>query len=345
MDTRINTLFYATGFAIMVGWLLYLGQDILLPIALGVISVYILATASAAIAKAPIMKRLPDFVPRFIVLMIFVVNVVMIVVMITNNIEHIIGQLPIYQENLQVMVNRISTSWEIQTMPSLEKLTSDWLEKLDIQALAIATFGSITSVGSVLFMTFLYAAFLFTEVDSFRKKTITALGSDADQALSVVAEVNQRIGQYLTIKTIINIVLAGVSFVIMLFIGIDSAIFWAVMIGLLNYIPYVGSAIGVAFPVLLALAQFGSVAWAFVAFVLLMAIQIIVGNFLEPKLIGKSVNLSSFVVLVALIFWTSLWGLPGAILAIPLTSVLLIILAASDGTRPIAIFLSADGKV
>ena len=345
MDTRINTLFYATGFAIMVGWLLYVGQSLLLPIVLGVISVYILATASAAIAKAPVMKKLPEFVPRFIVLMIFVVNVVMIVVMITNNIEHIIGQLPIYQENLQTMLNRVSTSWEFNAMPSLEKLTSDWLEKLNIQALAITAVGSITSVGSILFMTFLYAAFLFTEVDSFRKKTLSALGSDADQALNVVAEVNLRIGQYLTTKTIINIVLASVSYVIMLFLGIDSAIFWAVMIGLLNYIPYVGSAIGVAFPVLLALAQFGSIAWATVAFVLLMTIQLIVGNVLEPRLIGKSVNLSSFVVLVALVFWTALWGLPGAILAVPLTSVLMIILAANSGSRPLAIFLSADGKV
>ena len=70
-----------------------------------------------------------------------------------------------------------------------------------------------------------------------------------------------------------------------------------------------------------------------------------VGNVLEPKMIGKSVNLSSFVVLVALVFWTTLWGLPGAILSVPLTSVLVIILAASEGARPLAIMLSTDGEV
>ena len=127
--------------------------------------------------------------------------------------------------------------------------------------------------------------------------------------------------------------------------NIDSALFWAVMIGLLNYIPFVGSAIGVGFPVILTLAQFGSVSWAILAFGLLMAVQTYVGNVLEPKMIGKSVNLSSFVVLVALVFWTALWGLPGAILSVPLTSVLVIILAANRGTKPFAVMLSADGDL
>lgn len=96
---------------------------------------------------------------------------------------------------------------------------------------------------------------------------------------------------------------------------------------------------------MLALAQFGSLSWAVLAFILLMAVQMFVGNVLEPKMIGKSVNLSSFVVLVALVFWTTLWGLPGAILSVPLTSVLVIILAASEGARPLAIMLSTDGEV
>jgi len=128
-------------------------------------------------------------------------------------------------------------------------------------------------------------------------------------------------------------------------LGIDSAVFWAVMIGFLNYIPYVGSAIGVGFPVGLTLAQFGSLQWAFLALVLLMAVQTYVGNILEPRMIGKSVNLSSFVVLVALVFWTTIWGLPGAILSIPLTSVLVILLAENPSTRPLAIMFTSDGDL
>jgi hypothetical protein len=106
--------------------------------------------------------------------------------------------------------------------------------------------------------------------------------------------------------------------------------FWAVVIGLFNYIPYVGSIIGVALPVVLSLAQFGSFGTTAVLAGLLMAAQTWVGNILEPRMIGRQLNLSPFVVLVALSVWSALWGLPGAILAIPMTSMLVIICGADS---------------
>ena len=285
--------FYATGFAIMVVWLLYIGQAIVLPIVLGVLTVYILVTASTAVARWPLMGRFPPIIHRLMVLLIFVIIVVLIALMVTNNIEYILSQLPLYQANLQTIADDMAVRFGLDTVPSLEKVIGTWREELDIQSVALRAIGSISSVGSVLFMAMLYAGFLFSEIGSFRSKTMTALLLEADQALGVVAEVNKRIGVYLTVKTFINVILACVSFVIMWLMDIDSALFWAVMVGLMNYIPYVGSAICVAFPVVLAL-------------VLLMAVQTFVGNVLEPKMIGKSVNLSSFVVLVALVFWTAL---------------------------------------
>ena len=345
MDTRISTLFYATGFSIMVVWLLFIGQTILLPIVLGVLTVYILVTASTAVARWPLMGSLPSIVHRLMVLLIFVIIVLLIVLMISNNIEYILSQLPLYQMNLQTLADSLAEKFELESVPSLDKIITNWWSKLDIQSFALRAVGSISSVGSVLFMSILYAGFLFSEVGNFREKMLKALGGGADQALGLMAEVNKRIGVYLTVKTAINIILACVSFVIMWLMNIDSALFWAVMIGLLNYIPFVGSAIGVGFPVVLTLAQFGSVSWAILAFGLLMAVQTYVGNVLEPRMIGKSVNLSSFVVLVALVFWTALWGLPGAILSVPMTSVLVIILAANGGTKPLAVMLSADGDL
>jgi predicted PurR-regulated permease PerM len=123
--------------------------------------------------------------------------------------------------------------------------------------------------------------------------------------------------------------------------GVDFALFWAVVIGLFNYIPYVGSFVGVFFPVVLSLGQFGSL-WLTLALCgALTAAQIAVGNFLDPWLVGRRVNLSPLVVIVSLVFWVSLWGLPGAILAVPLTSAVAIICAAFPASRPIAVLLSA----
>ena len=114
------------------------------------------------------------------------------------------------------------------------------------------------------------------------------------------------------------------------------------MIGLFNYIPYVGSIIGVALPILLSLAQFGSLGTTALLGGLLIAAQTYVGNILEPRIIGRQLNLSPFVVLVALSVWSALWGLPGAILAIPLTSMLTIICGSFPETRFVAVLLAGE---
>jgi predicted PurR-regulated permease PerM len=122
--------------------------------------------------------------------------------------------------------------------------------------------------------------------------------------------------------------------------GVDFALFWAVMIGLMNYIPYVGSLVGVAFPVVLSLAQFGSIPTTLILCGLLTAAQTFVGNVLEPRWIGRQLNLSPVVVLLALSFWAALWGIPGAILAVPMTSMITIVCGAFPASRFVAVLLS-----
>jgi predicted PurR-regulated permease PerM len=142
------------------------------------------------------------------------------------------------------------------------------------------------------------------------------------------------------VKTLINVILAATSFVILWAMGVDFAVFWAVVIGLFNYIPYVGSIVGVMLPVVLSLAQFASPGTTALLAGLLIAAQTYVGNLLEPRLIGRQLNLSPFVVLVALSVWSAMWGLPGAILAIPMTSMLVIICGAFAPTRFVAVLLA-----
>ena len=113
----------------------------------------------------------------------------------------------------------------------------------------------------------------------------------------------------------------------------------------MNYIPYLGGWIGVGLPTLVAIAQFGAF-WPVAAFVLSMsAIQVLLGNFIEPWLMGNSLNLSPFVILVSLVAWAALWGIAGAILSVPIMAVLVILFSEFESTRPIAILLSRDGRI
>lgn len=140
------------------------------------------------------------------------------------------------------------------------------------------------------------------------------------------------------------IVAAG-SWVIMRLIGIDFAEFWAVLIFVFNFIPYVGSFFAVLLPVMLTLLQFGAIGTFLVALVSLTGVQVLVGNFLEPRLMGRSLNLSPIVILLSLAAWSSLWGLVGAFLCVPITVVMLIVFSEFETTRPLAILLSQDGRI
>ena len=115
------------------------------------------------------------------------------------------------------------------------------------------------------------------------------------------------------------------------------------MIFLLAYIPTIGSLLGVVFPALMALLQFGGGSEFLTIAVGLGAAQLVIGNVLEPRMMGKSLNLSSLVVIISLAVWGSIWGVTGMFLSVPIT-VLLMIVLAEFVNRPIAILLSADGK-
>ncbi|MCB1883075.1 MAG: AI-2E family transporter [Geminicoccaceae bacterium] len=344
---QLRLLFYATGFAIMAGWLLRVGQGVILPIIAAVISLYILSAASAALDRVPLVRHMPLWLRRTIVLAGFTVAVFLLFSFIVTSFGEVAAALPRYQDTLEGLVARAADALGVAHEPNWERIRAATIGRLNVAGLIGTVVGSMGSFGGQAFLIVLYAFFLFAERDRFGDRLALAVGDAErrDRALSLLRQIDERIGNYLVVKTLVNVVLGAISFAIMWAIGIEFAPFWAVLIAFLNYIPYVGSLVGVLFPVLLSLAQFGSLGLTFLSLVLLTAAQVYVGNVLEPRLMSRAFNLSPFVVVLALAVWSALWGLPGAILAVPMTSILLIVLAEVEATRPIAIMLSANGKV
>lgn len=341
----LRTLFYAAGLTIMLGWLLFVGAQIVTPLIWAIIAVYTLQRADDALARLPLIGAAPRLIRRLAMLIMALVAIFSFGVLIATNINQIIAQLPLYQANLEGLVTSLAGRFGLDEARSWEAAYNATIGQLNLQAIALGVVGSVANFGSLVVLVAIYALFLSAEAPQFVRKTQVALGEDADHSIAIVASINERVGDYLATKTLINIILAAISFGVMTLIGVDFALFWAVLIGLLNYVPYIGSLMGVVFPVLLSLAQFGSIATALSTAVFLTVAQMFVGNYLEPKMIGKSVNLSPIVVLVALVVWSALWGLQGAILSVPMTSMLMIIFASIPDTKPIAIFLSSDGDV
>ncbi len=329
--------------AVLVGHILVVGQALILPIVIAVIVVYILVTASQWIARQPGGRMLPDWLRQVLVIAAFTLMMALLAGVVASTASQLALRVPVYHANLTALVHDASAALGRQVAPDLAAGWSSLTTGLSLDALALHVLGSFASFGGVLFMVVIYAGFLIGERSGFSAKLAAALpGEGASRTARLVAEINGTIGNYLAIKTLINAILGLMSFVILRAFGVDFAIFWAVLIALLNYIPYVGSYLGVFFPVVLSLLQFGSFPLTLALAGLLVAAQIWVGNVLEPRMIGRKVNMSPFVVLVAVSIWSALWGVPGAILAIPLTSILVIILAGFAATRPLAILMSND---
>ncbi len=341
-SNRLMTITCAVALSIMIGWLLYIGQTILLPVVLAVIAVYVLTTAADVLGDVAGFRMLGRRVRRLLVLLAILGLILILSTFVTRNAQAISNAIPGYSENLSLLHEQFVEMVGLNIEPALEQIGHQVLDWLDFTVLMPVILSTLSNTGSVILAAALYAAFLLADLDKLPNQTRLALGESkqAEQTLAVVRQVNQRIGSYLAAKTLVNLILAVMSLCVLWSMGIEFAMFWALLIGLLNYIPYIGSVIGVAFPVVLSLVQLGSMSHAAVLLVLLMSAQSFVGYYLEPRMLGRSVNLSPFMVLLALAVWTSLWGVVGAVLAVPLTAVVAIILAEFPATRFISVMMS-----
>ncbi|TCM65042.1 putative PurR-regulated permease PerM [Acinetobacter calcoaceticus] len=342
----LQSLVYLLLFIILSGWLLKVGQSFLLPVFIAAISMYILVTMTEWLGRLPLLSRSPTWFRRILVLIGFLITVVGLSQIILTTGEQIMVSAPVYQANLEKMLIELSINMGWSQDPDWKVLREMSIDKINMQYLLTTIISALSSFTGMTVLVVVYALFMLSERGGFATKFALAFpGKGAARTKALVMDINRKIGDYLAVKTLINIILAVMSLVILWLCGVEHALFWALIIGLLNYIPYIGSLLGVVFPVLLALVQFGSIQMMLLVASLLTIAQMYTGNILEPKMIGKQINLSPFVVLVSLSLWSSLWGVAGAILAVPLTSILVIILGAFKSTRSVAILLMDDPSI
>lgn len=338
------TLTLSVMLAIMIGWLLMIGKSLLIPIMIAVMSVYVIATSSRAMARWPVTRHLPEFLRKILLGLAFIAILAALNWVVIVTARDLVALGPAYQANIERMIAQGFGLVGLEENPDWESIAEVVFGRINMPAFISGLAGSVGSMVGVLVLAVVYAVFLAAEATGFAHKLAVAL-PDRMQAMrtqGMIEAINARIGDYLAVKTLINVIVGLLSWVVLSAFGVDHALFWALMIGILNYIPYFGSLIAVAFPVLMATVQFGSLYLSLGVAVSLTAVNMWVGNWLEPRMIGGRVNMSPFVVVAALSFWTTLWGVAGAILAVPMTSTLAIILASFAQTRPFAVLLAND---
>jgi len=263
--------------------------------------------------------------------------------MLTNNITQVVDSAAAYQANIERLVDDVFSRLPFEEPPELANL----IDQLDFGALVRGTAGAMGSLIGNMGLIMVYLLFLFLEQRFFGHKLAAIFKGqkDLDDAKAMLAKIDADVATYLGIKTLISAVTAFLAWAIMAAVGLDFAAFWAVLVFILNFIPNIGSFLATIFPALLALVQFDTLTPFLIIVLGITAIQITVGNFIEPNLMGRSLNISPLIVILSLVIWGTIWGIPGMFLCVPITVIVMIILNRFEGSRWIALALSKTGQI
>lgn len=201
-------------------------------------------------------------------------------------------------------------------------------------------FGSaVTFIGdSVLVLLFL--VFMILGGSTFTDKLLAVFGHSEEFAVAdVVTNVNTRVRRYLGVKTMLNASVGLITWITLMLYGVDFSALFGLIAFLLLYIPNVGSFFATVLPAIVTLIQFESLSYALIVTATLIVIYNLIGNIIEPKVLGQSLDLSPVLVLFSLLFWGFLWGPSGMILSVPMMAILKTVLEAIPAARPIAILM------
>ncbi|MEM7348658.1 MAG: AI-2E family transporter, partial [Chloroflexota bacterium] len=270
-----------------------------------------------------------------------------------ENLRIFLDAFPQYSKNLNDLLSRIPESvWlglfgeevdlSVGIVDHLFTYASDYFTSyITIVASDAATLASNAVYIAV------YVIFLFLEQGTFSTKAYNMFKNHErrQEFQTIMESIHSQVQTYITVKTLVSLITAVISFVIMMLFDLNHAIIWAMLIFILNFIPNIGSIIAIIFPVTMGLLQFGTFGPVVGLLTALGLVQVAVGYFVEPRMMGNQLNISPFVVLVALTVFGAIWGVVGMFLSVPLTVMLMIVFSHFDSTRPIAVLLSGDGVV
>jgi AI-2 transport protein TqsA len=293
-----------------------------------VIAVFLYFVISPAVTLVQGRLRIPRGPSLAVVAAVFLIVSGVLIFLVASSVEGFVHEAGAYRDRVLEFIN-----WGSGVLVDLGVAVDSAAIRTELKRLPVLdmtrglTGGVLTLVSStalvVIFVLFMLAG-----------------KSDGSHANALTAEISAQVSRYVAAKLLLSVATGVLVGVVLVSLGVELAFMFAVLTVLLNFIPNIGSVVATALPVPVLLLQFG-LGWQLpVGLGLLGAIQFSIGNVLEPKMMGESLDLHPVSILVFLMFWGLVWGLPGMFLAVPITAVLKITLSRLESTRPLADLLA-----
>lgn len=325
-------------------YVLYIGQNLLLPLVIAGAIAYLISILAHGISCVKVRGiGVPKVLSMVVAIGVILLGIGFMINLITVNIASVIRVAPEYQDNLEALIYKGYTTVGIEQVPNLQEV----IDQIDLGGY-LQNFGrTVRSLVSSTGIIIVYLIFLLLEQRTFADKIKAIIQNRSKQkdAFELIDKMRSDIRTYVAIKVLTSAATGILSFLVLNFVGVDFASFWAVLIFLLNFIPTIGSIIATAFPSLLTLVQFDTLGPFILTISILSGIQFCIGSLVEPKLMGNRLNLSPIVILLSLGLWGSIWGIPGMFLCVPITVIMMIVCSYFPHTRPVAVLLSGNGRV
>ena len=333
----IRFLVIAAALVIIIGGI-YQAQSVLVS--------FLVAVFLAVIGTPPVVwlerKRIPSVVAVLLVVTGMIIVLLIVGGLVGTSLNNFSDALPSYQQRIQEEVSTLKALLEKKGIRVTEKVLLEYINPGAVMRLFVGMFGGLGSALSNIILILLTVTFILLEASSFPAKLRAVLG-DPQQAFPQFTRFVDDIKRYMIIKTEISLT-AGVLIGIWLSIlGVDSPVLWGFLTFLFHYVPNVGSLIASIPAIILALVQLG-IGHAALTAAGYLAVSFILGNVVEPRLMGRRLSLSTLVVFLSLIFWGSLLGLIGVVLSIPFTMTLKFACENNKSTRWIAVLLGPEGS-
>jgi predicted PurR-regulated permease PerM len=317
--------------------LLFVFRDVLWPLALALTFATLINALTQRLARAfPRAGRWTLFV-----LTASLVSVLLVVGMLAavEGVTRILAEAPQLYHRLDELVASVR-------LPGGQRLSLVELgRRVELGPLAAKAANGVQNAVSGLVLTLLYLVFLLASGRMIARRVGAIVASRHSGALVTVLERSVGALQaYVYIQTLTGLMIAAASGAVMLAVGLDNWLFWALALFMLSFLPVVGVILGSLGPTIFALVQFPTLGPAIIVFVTIQTIAFVVGNLVLPKMQADSQNIDPTASLLAIGVWTILWGVPGAFLAIPLTLVIMYALAQYKSLEWIAVLISNDGE-